>query len=268
MLPDLDALTRVFGKIAFLRCHQTWTHAFPLIVAVVILSWPIPGWLGTMEQWAPLAIGAGMVLHSLMDATNTYGVALLAPFVRRRYCTEWVFFIDAVVLAVTCTLLAIMVVSQLQAKPVSVHLAAGYAVFLAGYWLLKWAICRRAWHLCVAGTRHLIPSAFLPWRFHGLAIANQAAQLFELNAFNGQVKNLACQEILDHRFNDWLATIPEYRLMSELTPGYHVVAAREDKDHVTLTCRDLRIRNFGGSFGLLEVAFDREGIATRKDFHV
>ena len=42
-----------------------------------------------------------MLLHSLMDATNTYGVALLVPLSRKRCCTEWVFFIDGVMIAVS-----------------------------------------------------------------------------------------------------------------------------------------------------------------------
>jgi len=29
--PDLDVLSRLCGKLAFLRTHQTWTHALPLI---------------------------------------------------------------------------------------------------------------------------------------------------------------------------------------------------------------------------------------------
>ena len=38
VLPNLDALVRVFGKRAFLRSHQTWSHAIPVQVAVSLLA--------------------------------------------------------------------------------------------------------------------------------------------------------------------------------------------------------------------------------------
>ena len=61
VLPDLDALSRVFGKRAFLKSHQTYSHALPVIAVIGLLAgvalWPTSMW----DPWAPLALVAGMV---------------------------------------------------------------------------------------------------------------------------------------------------------------------------------------------------------------
>ncbi len=97
VLPDLDAFSRLFGKRAFLQAHQTYSHALPVIafLAFIVSLSRIDGMIGGV------ALALGMIFHSLLDVTNTYGIRLFAPFSSRRYCAEWVFFIDAIVLAAT-----------------------------------------------------------------------------------------------------------------------------------------------------------------------
>jgi membrane-bound metal-dependent hydrolase YbcI (DUF457 family) len=90
-LPDLDALSRLFGKQAFLRWHQTYTHALPLIGLGTALGWFLVEPLGREAQHSILAVGIAMTVHSLLDFSNTYGVKLLFPFTlspRRRTATN------------------------------------------------------------------------------------------------------------------------------------------------------------------------------------
>ena len=101
VLPDLDATSRLFGKRAFLRAHQTYTHSTPVIVAVSLAAGAALVAADVYAPYAPLALALAMLLHSYMDATNTYGITVLAPFSHRRSSLAWVFFIDAFVLAVS-----------------------------------------------------------------------------------------------------------------------------------------------------------------------
>src|SRR5689334_2978154 len=98
VLPDLDAFCRLRDKTAFLRAHQTWSHALPVQITFSIGT----ALFGSLLGWRGIEIGigllAGLLGHSLLDLTNTYGVAWLTPFSRRRVCFEWVFFIDVIVL--------------------------------------------------------------------------------------------------------------------------------------------------------------------------
>ncbi|MCZ6793580.1 MAG: metal-dependent hydrolase [Planctomycetota bacterium] len=90
VLPDLDSLSRCFGKVAVLRWHQTYSHSLAAVAVVTALAWPALGTLGAAEPMAPpLALGGAVLVHILLDVSNTYGVALLAPFSRRRYCVEF-----------------------------------------------------------------------------------------------------------------------------------------------------------------------------------
>ncbi len=51
--------------------------------------------------------------------------------------------------------------------------------------------------------------------------------------------------------------------MRALSPLYHVVEVREDESNVTLTCRDLRTRNFSTRFGELLVTLGKSGTVER-----
>jgi inner membrane protein len=75
VLPDLDALRRLRDKTAFLRAHQTWSHALPVQLTFSAGAAFIAALLG----WRSIEVGMGLVAgflgHSLLDLTNTYGVA-------------------------------------------------------------------------------------------------------------------------------------------------------------------------------------------------
>src|SRR5215468_216664 len=92
VLPDLDALCRLQSKTAFLRAHQTWSHALPVQLTLSAGTAFIAALLGWRGIEVGMGLFAGFVGHSLLDLTNTYGVAWLTPFSRRRFCLEWVFF--------------------------------------------------------------------------------------------------------------------------------------------------------------------------------
>jgi membrane-bound metal-dependent hydrolase YbcI (DUF457 family) len=267
VLPDIDSLSRIFGKVPFIRWHQTYTHSLPVIIVLTMLIWPLPKWLGIDEAWAPVAIGVGMLLHALMDATNTYGVALLTPLSRKRVCTEWIFFIDGAMIAVSSGFLIVILVRRLHGQWVQPSLALMYGSFLAVYWLLRWLVHRRAVRLAPAGTLSMIPSAIVPWRFFACRTQADIVQVFEFSAIHGTTTIPKSWQTYDIKYEGWLTHVVEYRLMRELSPGYHAVEVAEDQETTKIVCRDLRIRNFGGKFGRLELAFTSDGKIVGKMFY-
>src|SRR6476646_7976597 len=58
VLLDTDALARLFGKQAFLRAHQTWTHALPIQVGFSTLAGFIAGAFGVSGIEAGLGLFA------------------------------------------------------------------------------------------------------------------------------------------------------------------------------------------------------------------
>ena len=268
VLPDLDALSRLFGRTAFLRWHQTWTHSLPAALAAGLLAWGVFAAGGLAEAWAAPALVAGLLLHVLLDLTNTYGLTPLAPFFRRRTSLNWVFFVDAPVAAVSAGCLVFAAVDVLRAGRFGAGPAIVLAAFLLGYLPLKWALRRRALAAAPRDTLDLMPCAFPPWVYTGRTEERGRARLFRVNALSGRVSPEAEAEILDDAYAAELAAVPEFGIMRELSPGYHLVCAERAGDETLLTCRDLRTRNFGGNFGELKVALGPGGQVLRRTLRV
>jgi hypothetical protein len=127
---------------------------------------------------------------------------------------------------------------------------------------------RRAIRLAPPGTESVIPSAILPWRFFGYLRHADGVELFTFHAMRGSIGRHDVRQTFDSRYASWLNQAAEYRLMRELSPGYHAVEIATHKGIVKITCRDLRIRNFGGEFGRLELTFTSDGRLLQKEFHV
>ena len=239
-----------------------------MIIVLTILLWPLPVWLGVNEVWATAALGAGMLLHVLMDATNTYGVALLAPLSRKRFCTEWVFFIDGIMIAVSSGFLVAVFAQSHRGQWSHPSIAITYGAFMAVYWILRWLVHRRAACLAPTGTLSMIPSAVVPWRFFTCRAHAEGLQVFELSAIRGATTTPTSWQTVDSKYANWLNQVVEYRLMRELSPGYRAIEVTEAEDATKIICQDLRIRNFGGSFGRLELTFATDGTVVGKRFHV
>jgi inner membrane protein len=266
VLPDLDALLRLGGKEFFLRGHQRWSHALP-IQAVFSVACGFMAWLGGLNG---LELGGGLfvglAVHSLLDLTNTYGVAWLFPFSRRRACLSWVFFIDAVVLVATAAMLVIVVPLSFKVGNVSPTYAIVFLAFLFAYILAKGMLRKRALGFC-PNARSMTPSALVPWHYFGTEREGDFLNSFRINALTGGRTHLAKVTILDDNFAPLMSAVPEYRLMRELSTEYHVVQATPEGAQTHVFCRDMRIRNFGTTFGDLEVWLDANKQIIRSRFH-
>lgn len=254
ILPDIDALSRQFGKVAFLRFHQGWTHALPLIAAItgacvallvaLDLSILVP---------SILLCGLGAVLHVFLDWTNTFGVRLFAPFDRQRRCAEWVFFIDVPFIVATIgVLLAQLTLSASGAT--SPLLGGTWAAAALLYFAWRGALRRRAARLAPAAVS-LIPSPLVPWRFEGLELSGDRARTYVVD-----VRRPSLDDIRDVLLPEAaLQGVPEYDAMRELSRGFVAVESTGDR----IECRDLRTRfTFGTNFGRLVL---RAGVVERFD---
>ena len=268
VLPDLDALSRVFGKGAFMRSHQTLSHSlcFQLFVAGVCwlleVLWPPGsglGWLGT-------GVALGMLFHVLLDYTNTLGVTLFAPFSWRRHCVEWVFFIDVTVIVISSAALSLIAWTGISRE----WIAGVFTGWMIAYWAARALLAVRARRRVPAGTVSLIPSPVVPWRYLGFRREEARGENFRLDAITGRVSVGETYSILDETFVDSIRELPEYRTMAALSPAYHVVAAdpAEDGGDIELFCRDLRTRPIGTTFGDLRVVVASDGEILEVDLHV
>jgi membrane-bound metal-dependent hydrolase YbcI (DUF457 family) len=266
VLPDLDAFSRLWDKWAFLRLHQTWSHAFPVQLVFSLAVGLAAAGIG----WNEVALGggvlAGLLFHSLLDLCNTFGVAFLLPFSHRRFCLEWVFFIDLVVLLALAVTLTFVVPAWFRKGEVPPIYSISLFVFLSAYILGKGWFRKRAGSL-FPDAKSLVPSALVPWRFFGTERQTDEIRLFRVSVITGAQFPVALVQVFDKSFEDLLQNLPEFRVMRELSSEYHVVGASSEGQGTLLLCRDMRMRNFGTRFGDLEVWLspNRQIIKTR--FH-
>jgi len=108
----------------------------------------------------------------------------------------------------------------------------------------------------------------IPWRFFGYAVHDGVASLFDLSVISGIAKDQMTCQTYDSKAEHLLDGVVEYRLMRELSRGYCTVQVVSNGGKTEMVCRDLRIRNFGGHFGQLDLSFDEDGKLKRKVFHV
>jgi len=267
VLPDLDAVSRLLGKRAYLRSHQTWSHALPVQVLISAVTGLLARACGIDGFLLGLGLFAGLAIHTLLDFSNTLGVTLLAPFSRRRFCLEWVFFIDAVVLLLTLIAGGLTIWSFWSNGEVSPRFAIAYFGALAVYVAAK-AILRTRAGALAPDAISLIPSGLIPWRFLGVMEGGGRVQMFQLNAITGHRQTLSEQDVLDDDHVTILEHVPEFVLMRQLSPAYHVVSASGTDAGELILCRDLRTRNFGTTFGDLEVLLDSQRRVKQVHFHV
>ena len=219
VLPDLDVVARFLGKRAMLRAHQTLSHSLPVlaVVALVLAMLPVPG------AGVGLGFFAGAALHVLLDYTNTLGVTLLWPFVRRRLQVGWVFFLDAFVSAVTVVALALTLHEFVERGNVSPVIALTMVAVLGCYWAGKGLLLQAAKRLAGPEAVSIIPSALLPWRFLVCSRVGASVVVELLNVRDRSRQRLAQHSVLDHQAESLLQDLPEWHLMRDLSPAYHVI---------------------------------------------
>lgn len=267
VLPDIDALARVGGKAAFLTWHQTVTHS-----VFAIIGYAVVGTLATLvispgEWFAGLALAAGAGVHVLLDVSNTYGVAWLAPRSMRRICLEWVFFIDSTVVALCVGCL--IVLARDMTHTGLAHAGGVCLVFwlvVAAYGLLKASLRRAAIARAGQPVDSMIPSAMWPWVWYGYALDGEFARICRVDLLRGVDEERV--PVFDGRYEDLLNGNRSYQAMKGLSLGYHLVCADTQGSGFALICRDLRVRNFGGKFGKLELSVDHNGEVSKEVLHV
>jgi len=266
VLPDVDALSRLGGRRAFLACHQGPTHALPWIALGGLLGAATLAAAGSPFTHLPLVIAAGMALHVLLDLSNTYGVMALAPFTGRRYALEWLFFVDAGALLLTGASLALAGRFLAVGEAVPARVGVGTGVAFLAYWAARAGLRTLAARRAPPGTLALVPSALWPWRYYGCRPVPAGVETFELDLLRGLGTRV---EVLTHdaAFAELLESLPEFQVMRGLSPAFHAVEVARVSGGARITCKDLRTRNFGGEFGTLEVLLEG-GVVRERIFHV
>lgn len=251
LVPDLDVLFVAIGKTRFLRLHQGATHSFAGIAAISVVGSVVTS-LATGGGFLEIVGGfvAGMSVHVVLDLLNTFGVMLLWPFSRRRFCADAFFFIDLwVLLASVGTLVGLLV----GCPPLTS--IVGWASFVVAYAAFKTA-CRLAVRRRF-GSETEVPSGVRPLRWFvtrrgvddtfigGPCVWVSTVDLPSFREHGRAWYRAPSQELLDELRTGELYPDLEGSLKRFMPVKIKRVGSRE----IVVTSRCVAVPNFGNRYG-------------------
>ncbi len=100
-LPDVDAISLLWGRIPGFAFRRGWTHGvlaialWPFLLAAAMLAFDQLGKRRGARFWPLVFLSAiGVMSHPLLDLLNTYGVRWLMPFSNQWYYGDTLFIVD------------------------------------------------------------------------------------------------------------------------------------------------------------------------------
>jgi len=151
LLPDLDVVSRLAGRWAFMRYHRGETHSLVVLTLVA----PIVGWAAwrltrrrqALGRWIALA-AAALITHVLLDWCTSYGTLLWWPFSARHYALDVVAIIDPLY---TLPLVVVLVLACIPrvSRRFSRHVAVWMLVLTTLYLVLGFTQRERARWLAI-----------------------------------------------------------------------------------------------------------------------
>jgi membrane-bound metal-dependent hydrolase YbcI (DUF457 family) len=251
VVPDLDVLAAIAGRRAYLRNHQKLTHSVLLAPAyasgiALLLAAVVDGWSSAVFA----AALAGIWIHSMLDLSNTFGVALFAPWSSRRSSLDAVFFVDAIAWALTLFTLAALCIWK------NAWIGASYAGVLSFYLALRWRQHRHVRQ--TIGCQLAIPSSWNPFEYFTFS-ETYVYRISIYNAATGRERSVSEIKPVAPEIAALADQSSTYRDLRTIARALRITEARSTPNGTTLVARDLAVRNFGGRFARTELLFDSAG---------
>jgi membrane-bound metal-dependent hydrolase YbcI (DUF457 family) len=251
VIPDLDVFFMIFGKRAYLKNHQGPTHSLllaPIIAGLLTFSLfsivPNPLLVFLMAL-------CGMLLHIFLDWSNTFGIKLIWPWRKTRFCLDAVFFID---LFLWCLTLSFAGLIYLYSVPL---IGVVYLVLFLSYIAFKIFLHRR---VCLAlNCDYSIPSSINPFTFYILEQTRNGVKTYLYNAFSQRKWKVQLYSTPPIKYIELANGSQVYRDMQSITKYLFITDVVEDETGIIITANDLAIRNYGGKFGQTVLHFDSTG---------
>lgn len=253
VFPDLDVVFMAAGKRFYLKRHQGPTHSLPLAPVYAAALAIVPALQIGFDWRLYLGLLAGLCIHVLLDLSNTFGIQLLWPITRRRFCFDAVFFIDAIAWGLTLGFYALVYLDVAAPGKAALGYAALFAAYVCAKLLLQRRVKKRL------GVDIAIPSALNPFGFFLFTRRDGRLETATYNALTNRTSNVrtfteAAPDVIE------LARSSEiFRDMQSILRALHVTRVEKERAETVMVAQDMAVRNFGGKFGRTELRFDSGG---------
>jgi len=249
--PDLDVVFMLGGKRFYLKNHQGPSHSLFL---APIFAWLIALPLFSITQTPSLVYVmalSGILLHLFLDWSNTFGIGLLWPVWKTRFCREALFFIDLTFWCLTLTFAGLIYFYSIQ------FIGVVYFILLFSYVAFRVILHRR---VCSnLGCSHAIPSSLNPFIFFISDKTSCGVSTYLYHALKRQKWDSQFYPAPSAKMESLAKSSQVYRDMQGITKLLSITEVVEDDSGVVITAVDFAVRNYGGRFGRTVLHFDSAG---------
>ena len=272
MLPDLDIIAHVKGRLNYLLKHRGASHSLIALTGMALglstalyFAFPTTSWT-TVFFWTLI----GTMSHGIMDLLNSYGAELLWPFSRKKITVDMIMLTDPVVLCSFFVSFMISLNSPDLAKTSSLAALLISASYLGYRHMGRMKIQDRLMEIYQLEKREqlkVLPAMYHPftWNFilfqgdfvrFGI-IRNQTPSICRvLPKFDGDNPSVA---------NALEGNLAE--LFSQFTPYYHVIVHFSEADECNVEFLDLRYWAKGNFIYSGNVFLNEDGEIFQEIFH-
>lgn len=272
MLPDIDIIAHIKGRLNYLLKHRGASHSLIALTGMALglstalyFVFPTTSWYAIFF-WTLI----GTMSHGIMDLLNSYGAELLWPFSRKKITVDMIMLTDPVVLSFFLLSLMISLKMPDLGKTCSLTALLLSALYL-GYRHLGRLKTRdrlmEIYHLKDRDQVKVLPAMYHPftWNFilfqrnfvrFGI-IRNRIPSICRvLPQFDGD--NLSVSNALEGNLAE---------IFSQFTPYYHVIAHYSGDEKYKVEFLDLRYWTKGDFLYTGNVFLNAEGEISQEIFH-
>ena len=272
MLPDLDIVAHVKGRLNYLLKHRGASHSLIALSGmgiglgtVLYLIYPTSSWI-TICLYTLM----GTLSHGLMDLLNSYGAKLLWPFSSKKYTVDMIMLTDPLVLSLLLVSFTVSITSPSLAK-VSSLMALLFSGLYLGYRHLDRIKTRNRlielYHLKDKCEVKILPAMYHPFTWNFIL-------------FQGDVVRFG---IIRNRIPSICSVLPKFdkkhpsvsnalegnvaELFNQFTPYYHILVHRSDLQEYNVEFVDLRYWAKGGFLYTGSVFINEKGEISQEIFY-
>ncbi|EHQ90076.1 metal-dependent hydrolase [Desulfosporosinus youngiae] len=272
MLPDLDIIFHVKGRLNYLLNHRGASHSLIALTASALglgsalyLIFPTASWWSVI-LWTLI----GTMSHGIMDLLNSYGAELLWPFSRKKITVDMIMLTDPVVFG---SLLVSFMIALI--KPELANISSQTALLLSALYLAYRHLGRiktrdrlmDIYHLNDEEQVRVIPAMYHPftWNFilfeedyvrFGIIRDQEPSICRVLPKFKGDNPSVA---------NALAGNLAE--IFSQFTPYCHIIAHASETDECIVEFLDLRYWAKGNFLYTGNVYLNLDGEISQEIFH-
>ncbi len=272
MLPDLDIIAHVKGRLNYLLKHRGASHSLIALTGMALglstalyIVYPTTSWT-TVFFWTLL----GTMSHGIMDLLNSYGAELLWPFSRKKITVDMIMLSDPVVLSSFFVSFMISLKSPDLAESSSIIALLISALYLGYRHLGQRKTRDRLMGIYQINERDqvkVLPAMYHPFTWNFILFQGDFVRF---GIIRNQTPSI-CRVL--PKFDEDNPSVSNAlegslaEIFSQFTPYYHVIAHVSDEEECSVEFLDLRYWAKGDFIYTGNVFLNEDGKIAQEIFH-